>query len=200
MNLYVRMALPVLKWLVVVFCTIPAATAAGIGEPAMLVATERLAQTPYRQTVLAVVPVGEAQHFGLIVNRPTDATLGVLFPEHKSAHKVVDPLFFGGPELTGSVFAAVRAPEAPSAFSLPLMAGLFLVTDRDTIDRLMDSTPNDARYFTGVVVWASGELAQEVDAGLWHVVPANPRALFDAHPLELWHDLVPAGSGVVAMK
>jgi putative transcriptional regulator len=197
---YARTTLPLLQCLVMLFCIVPAARAASIEEPVLLVATDRLSGSPYRETVLIVAPVGGNQHVGLIVNRPTDARLGTLFPRYAPAQKIVDPLFFGGPELTGAVFAAVRSAEPPSEFSLPLMPGLFLVTDAETVDRIMETVPNDARYFTGLVVWEPSELALEIDSGLWHVRNADPHALFDAQPLQLWHELAPGGSGIVALN
>jgi putative AlgH/UPF0301 family transcriptional regulator len=200
MKLYARTKVPVLQWLVMFLLIIPTAHAASIEEPVLLVATDRLAGSPYRETVLIVVPVGANQHLGLIVNRPTDARLAALFPGYAPAQKIVDPLFFGGPELTGAVFAAVRSAEPPSEFSLPLMPGLFLVTDTETIDRIIETAPNDARYFTGLVVWEPAELALEIDSGLWHTRSADPHALFDTHPLQLWHELSPGGYGVVALN
>jgi putative AlgH/UPF0301 family transcriptional regulator len=196
MKRYVKTTL----WLLILLGVIPAAHAVNIEEPVLLVATDRLAKSPYRETVLVVAPVGGNQHLGLIVNRPTDARLGALFPDYAPAKQIVDPLFFGGPELVGSVFAAVRTADPPSQLSLPLMAGLFLVTDAETIDRIIATTPNDARYFTGFVVWQPGELALEIDGGFWHTRSPDPHALFDAHPLQLWRELVPSGSGVVARK
>jgi putative AlgH/UPF0301 family transcriptional regulator len=200
MTRYLRTTPVVLKWLLVLCSVIPAAHAVNIEEPLLLVATDRLARSPYRETVLIVAPVGGNQHLGLIVNRPTDARIGALFPDYAPAQQIVDPLFFGGPELVGAVFAAVRTADPPSQLSLPLMAGLFLVTDAETIDRIIATAPNDARYFTGFVVWQPGELALEIDGGLWHTRNADPHALFDAHPLQLWHELVPSGSGVVAER
>jgi putative AlgH/UPF0301 family transcriptional regulator len=195
---YARTIFPLLQSVVMFLCIIPAVHAASIEEPVLLVATDRLAGSPYRETVLIVAPVGGNQHLGLIVNRPTDARLGTLFPGYPPAQKIADPLFFGGPELTGAVFAAVRSAEPPSQFSLPLMPGLFLVTDAQTIDRIIETVPNDARYFTGLVVWEPGELGLEIDSGLWHMRGADPHALFDAQPLQLWHELAPGGSGIIA--
>jgi hypothetical protein len=67
-----------------------------VSRPVLLVANPKLGEF-YGQTVLIVRPVGNDQHVGFIVNRPTKMTLGKLFPEHKPSAMVTDPVFLGGP-------------------------------------------------------------------------------------------------------
>jgi putative AlgH/UPF0301 family transcriptional regulator len=65
--------------------------------------------------------------------------------------------------------------------------------DGDAIDRIIETTPNDARYFAGFVVWQPGELDEEVRSGAWEVDPADASAVFSANPEMLWKTLSHGG-------
>jgi putative transcriptional regulator len=155
------------------------------GKPVLLVASPDM-QGPYSQTVLIAVPVGD-EHLGFIVNRATEVKLATLFPEHAGSAKVVDPVYFGGPEMAEAVFAVVR--RNPGAEALRLVGEVFLVADANAVDRVIERTPNDARYFAGFVGWQPGELASEIESGYWHVTDADP-AVFWQDNHALWGKLV----------
>jgi putative transcriptional regulator len=174
-------------------CAVGAASATELEQPVVLVATDRPVGQGYRETVLFAARLPSGYHIGFILNRPTPAKLGTLFPEHAPSRKVVDPVYFGGPVLPEALFAvARRTPEGGQ--TIPLMPGLVLAQDSATVDRVIEMMPNDARYFAGFVLWQPGELDDEVRAGAWEVRPADPSAVFNADPERLWRDLH-SGSG-----
>src|SRR5690349_10857324 len=74
-----------------------AAEPESLSQAAFLVATDRLAGSPYEETVLIVAPLAEGGHVGFIVNRPTGVKLQDLFPEHAPSRKVLSPIYVGGP-------------------------------------------------------------------------------------------------------
>jgi len=174
-------------------CTVGAVSATEPEQPVVLVATDRPVGQGYRETVLFAAPLPSGYHIGFILNRPTPAKLATLFPEHAPSRKVVDPVYFGGPVLPEALFAvARRTPEGGQ--TIPLMPGLVLAQDSATIDRVIETMPNDARYFAGFVLWQPGELDDEIRAGAWEVRAADPSAVFNADPERLWRDLH-SGSG-----
>jgi putative AlgH/UPF0301 family transcriptional regulator len=185
------------SFLVTFLCAVGAVNATEAAKPVVLIATDRLLGSGYRETVLFAAPLPNGHHVGFILNRPTPAKLGTLFPEHAPSRKVLDAVYFGGPELPESLFAvAQRAPEGGGAISL--MPGLVLAIDSATVDRVIETMPNDARYFVGLVVWRPGELDEEIRAGAWEVRPADPSAVFHTDPERLWRDLHtgPGGQGL----
>jgi putative transcriptional regulator len=154
-------------------------------KPQMLVASPAL-QGLYSHTALIVVPAGEA-HLGFILNRATDLKLATLFPEHAPSAKVADPVYFGGPEMLEAIFAVVRRD--PGAGGVRLFGDLYLVAGSDAVDRIIEQSPNDARYFAGFVGWQPGELAKEIEAGYWHVADADPALFFRRDTGRLWEEL-----------
>jgi putative transcriptional regulator len=179
-----------LKKLLLASLLFAAACTAGaqdLDRPLLLVAAPDL-QGMYSRTALLVVPAAGGQHFGFILNRATDLKLATLFPEHAPSAKVADPVYFGGPEMLGSIFAIVgRDPGGPA---LHLFGDLFVTGNGAAVDRIIESTPNDARYFVGFVGWGQGELAHELEQGFWLVTEPDAALPFKKDAGGMWEELV----------
>jgi putative transcriptional regulator len=156
----------------------------------LLVAHPAFRDLEYRQTVLIAAPVPSGGHVGVILNRPTRRSLGSLFPEHEPSKKVVDPVYYGGPFSRGALVALVRADQAPGQGSVLLMRNLYMTFRANTIDHVIETTPNEARYFVGYVGWRPGELKGEIDRGLWSVLDADAENIFRKDTDGLWEELL----------
>jgi putative transcriptional regulator len=178
-------------------------------DAVLLVANPAFRDLEYRQAVLIAAPAPNGGHIGVIINRPTRRSLGSLFPEHEPSKKVVDPVYYGGPFSRAALVALVKAEEAPGAGSVPLMKSLYLAFRANTIDHVIETTPNDARYFVGYVGWRPGELKGEIDRGVWSVLGADVQVVFRKDTQGLWEELlqqtkriraqVGTGSGALAV-
>ena len=174
---------------VLVLSSACSATAEDLSQPATLIASEDLDGTALAQTVVVAAPLPDGGHVGFIINRPTGLKLDTLLPDSDSAHAVVDPVYLGGPLHTDTLFVlAHAAPDGPDG-AIPLLPDLFVVFDADSIDRIIDQNPNEARYFVGIFVWPPGELDNEVRAGTWGVKPLDTNAVFRKQPNHLWSEL-----------
>jgi putative transcriptional regulator len=162
------------------------ARAQDLSKPMVLVATPNL-QGPYMQTALLVVPMGD-KHIGFILNRATEATLAKAFPDHAPSAKVVDPIFFGGPEASEAIFALLRRD--PGQPSIRLFGDLFMTGSGSSIDRIIEQTPNEARYFAGFVGWMPEELAAEVEKGFWYIAEPDAALVFAKNTETMWEDLL----------
>jgi putative transcriptional regulator len=149
------------------------AAAADLGKPLILVARPELRDQLFGSSVLVVAPLGGDQHIGFIVNRPTDATLGKLFPEHGPSQKVVDPIYLGGPLQTGVIFALVQRPTNPGGNSFGIMPGLYAAFETDVVDRIIELEPERAKFVAGLVTWGTGELRDEIELGAWYAIDAE---------------------------
>jgi len=175
-----------------------AAPAADEDSALILIAHPAFRDLEYRQTVLLAAPAPTGGHVGVILNRPTRRSLGSLFPEHEPSKKVVDPVYYGGPFSRGALVALVRADEAPGAGSVLLMKNLYLAFRANTIDHVIETTPNEARYFVGYVGWRPGELKSEIDRGLWAVQNAEVDMVFRKDTENLWEELQQASRRIRA--
>lgn len=155
----------------------------------LLVATAALNNSSYRRTVILSVPIDGDRHFGIIVNRPSKRTLAELFPGHAPSKKVTEPVFFGGPMSQRAIFALVRRAETPGRGALRVMDGLFLAITANTVDRIIEQMPQQARFYAGDVIWRPGELNDELGDGYWHVMDADPDLPFRKDTRDLWNEL-----------
>jgi len=177
----------------------PLAGAQGQDDAIILIAHPAFRDLEYRQTVLVAAPAPNGGHVGVILNRPTRRSLGSLFPEHEPSKKVVEPVFYGGPFSRGALVALVRADEAPGAGSVLLMKNLYLAFRANTIDHVIETTPNEARYFVGYVGWRPGELRGEIDRGLWTVANADLELIFRKDTESLWEELLQQSKRIRAL-
>jgi putative transcriptional regulator len=70
------------------------------------------------------------------------------------------------------------------------MKDVYLAFRANTIDHVIETTPNDARYFVGYVGWLPGELRSEIDRGLWSVLDADIDMVFRKDTDSLWEELL----------
>src|SRR6266513_4373604 len=184
--------------LLAAFALVAPALAQSQEDAILLVAHPAFRDLEYRQTVLIAAPAPNGGHVGVILNRPTRRSLGSLFPEHEPSKKVLDPVFYGGPFSRGALVALVHADHSPGAGSVPLMKDLYLAFRANTIDHVIEATPNEARYFVGYVGWRPGELQGEIDRGLWSVLDADVEVIFRKDTDGMWEDLLQAARRIRA--
>jgi putative transcriptional regulator len=168
----------------------PLAAATDLTQTVLLVAKRNLRDRLYGSTILVAKPIGDERHVGFIVNRPTTMTLGTLFPKHAPSQKVIDPVYLGGPMGPEVIFAIVKDAKSPGGRSLQLTSGVYLAFDSAVVDRIIETQPQQARFFAGMVLWAPGELDEEVRRGLWYVLDPQPDLFLRKTTDSLWEELV----------
>ena len=161
-----------------------------LSQPMILVATPELSDPIYARTVLVVAPLGAGEHIGFIVNRPTEMTLGKMFPEDAASQKVRQPVYLGGPVRPELIFALVERASSPGGKSLPVMPGLYAAIEQKTVDTIIRGEPRDTRFVAGFVAWESGELSDELKNGAWYVMAPDAHLVLDTPAAGLWQDLV----------
>jgi putative transcriptional regulator len=161
----------------------------GVDDTMILVAKRQLRDQLYGSTILIVKPLGEDRHVGFIINKPTQMTLGKLFPNHGPSQKIADPVYLGGPFNSQVIFALVQRSESPGGRSVRIAPDLYLAIDSSVVDRIIESEPQHARFFAGMVLWKPGELAEELKRGLWYSLDARSELVLKKAD-GLWEELV----------
>jgi putative transcriptional regulator len=162
-----------------------AARAEDLGKPLLLVAAPGM-QGAYSRTVVLAVPAAD-RHFGFILNRSSGTPLAKVFPEHAPSAKVVDPIYIGGPEQAHGLFAVRRGN--PGEPSVRLFGDVFATGNARLVDSIIETTPNEARYFAGFVGWQPGELAAEIEAGYWVIGDADETQVLRHDTDAQWQEL-----------
>lgn len=164
--------------------------AAEMDDGILLIAHPRLANPAYRQSVIVAVPLANDQHVGVIINRPSTRTLASAFPDHEPSKRVQAPIYFGGPTAVRALSAVVRTNTDPGEGSLKILKGLYLVPRASAVDRIIETMPNEARYYLGHVRWRAGELRQELSRRIWYVGNPEMPMPFRSDPAALWAELI----------
>lgn len=168
----------------------PARPADPSEDPIILIAKRQLQDKLYGSTILIARPIGADRHVGFIVNKPTQMTLGKLFPTHEPSKKVADPVFLGGPVSTEVIFALVQGRDSPGGRSIKILDDLYLAIESEVVDQVIEKQPARARFFAGMVLWKPGELADEVKKGLWYVNDARAEIVLRKSTEGMWEELL----------
>jgi len=159
-------------------------------EPVILVATPEMRGQFFSESVLIVTPIGNRQHIGFIINRPTLLTLSEVYPGHEPSRKVTRPIYLGGPVNVGELFALVQHQGRADMNGIRLASDLYLETEREKVDSVIENEGDQARFFSGAVVWQSGELEAEIQYDFWYVQDADTNLVLRKSTAGLWEELV----------
>ena len=135
-------------------------------------------------TIIYVCEHNAEGALGLVVNRPTDITIGDLLQRIEldlslEIGPVKDaPVFFGGPVQTDRGFVLhVPARDYTSSVHLGAMA---LTTSRDILQDVSQGTgPNRLMVSLGYAGWGAGQLESEMASNAWLNVDATQEILFE---------------------
>jgi putative transcriptional regulator len=132
----------------------------------------------FRRTVVLVVDHDSDGTLGVVLNRPTQVPVGAEFAAIAGETAEPGVVFAGGPV----------QPDITVALSAAQGAGLCAWTVVDA--RAPHVPPAPVRLFRGYAGWSPGQLAQEVDAGAWWVLPPRAADVFGPTPATLWRDVL----------
>lgn len=176
--------------LAAILATFSSGLAAEAGDTVLLVAKRQLQHPLYGASILIAKPIGNGQHIGFILNKPTSVKLRDALPADESSRKVHDPLYLGGPFYVNNIFALVNRADSPGRGSIEIVDHIHLAIDTDTVKRVIAVEPESARFFFGAVLWRPGELDSELERGLWHVREPELEVVLRKQTQGLWEDLV----------
>lgn len=164
--------------------------------PALNLANHFLIAMPSMQdpifggTVVYVCEHNENGVLGVVINKPTDMTMEVLFEridlEVSSAaerHLESEPIMFGGPVQDDRGFV-LHTPGAHYSSSLTVTNDVAFTTSIDVLEAVARGHgPERMMVSIGYAGWSPGQLEDELARNGWLTVAADPRIVFDV-PIE----------------
>ncbi|MDN5842355.1 MAG: YqgE/AlgH family protein [Alcaligenaceae bacterium] len=136
-------------------------------------------------TVIYVCEHTEHGALGLVINRPTDLTVGDLLQriDLKLSLEIgpvgAAPVFFGGPVQTDRGFV-LHVPRGEYNSSIVLGDDVALTTSRDVLQDVADGHgPAQILVTLGYAGWGSGQLEDELARNAWLNVVASNDILFN---------------------
>ncbi len=153
----------------------------------LLIALPSLADPNFARSVALICQHDEDGAMGVVVNRPSEYTLGDVFEqmgiETGDAALVGQPVLAGGPVHPERGFV-LHDGEREWDSSLAISQGLFVTTSRDVLEAIARGEgPARATVALGCAGWGAGQLEYELTENSWLTVPADAELLF-ATPLD----------------
>jgi putative transcriptional regulator len=149
----------------------------------LLIAGPKLFDLNFRRTVVLVGEHNEEGALGVVLNRPSESTVGDVAPALSPLVHANDLLYLGGPVQPQAAVVLAEFEDPDTAGLLAFGSIGFLVGD---VEAEAVSGVRRARAFAGYAGWGQGQLEQELEEESWIVEPAQPEDVFTDDPRGLW--------------
>jgi len=155
-----------------------------------LIAMPALDDPNFFHTVTYICEHNAEGALGIVINRPTDITLGdmlsqlSIIPEDQLNTTV--SVFEGGPVEQQHGFL-IHSPLGQWGTSLPVTEQIALTTSKDVLEAIAKGAGPE-RYLValGYAGWGPGQLEEEMAANAWLSGPASAEILFDTPAEKRW--------------
>ncbi len=149
----------------------------------LLIAGPTLFDPNFRRAVVLVGEHTDEGALGVVLNRPSPATVQEIVPPLAPLAGPEELLFFGGPVQPEAVIVLAEFDEPDRAEMLVLDRIGFLIGE---VDPDQTGPIARARIFAGYTGWGPGQLEAEVDESSWLIGPAVPDDVFGPADADLW--------------
>ncbi|MHB8243369.1 MAG: YqgE/AlgH family protein [Solirubrobacteraceae bacterium] len=163
----------------------------------LLLASPALRDPNFARSVVLIGVHSEEGAMGVVLNRPSQVTVGEAVPQLQTALDEHEPVYVGGPVQPSSIVLLAEFLDPQLAGLLVLGRIGFPAPDAD-IDELIQATAR-GRVFAGYAGWSEGQLDAELDQGDWIVQPAQPTDVFSEEPTDLWREVLTRKGGSYAL-
>ncbi|MBA5638921.1 YqgE/AlgH family protein [Duganella sp. LX20W] len=154
-----------------------------------LIAMPSMEDPVFGGTVVYVCEHNENGVLGVVINKPTDMTMQVLFDridlklEDSPGAHIDEPIMFGGPVQDDRGFV-LHTPGARYSSSLTVTDEVAFTTSIDVLEAVAAGTgPQRMLVSIGYAGWSPGQLEEEISRNGWLTVGADAHILFDL-PIE----------------
>jgi putative transcriptional regulator len=162
----------------------------------LLIASPGLVDPNFWRTVVLIVEHSDEGALGLVLNRPSETTVGEAVSELERLLDVDDPLYIGGPVQPSALIVLAE-------FEVASDAALIAFEDVGVLASGVQDDPGPSvrrgRAFVGHAGWGPGQLDSELERGDWILEPAEREDAFTTQPLELWPSVLTRKGGSYAL-
>ena len=160
-----------------------------VAAGSFLFAVPQMLDPNFMHSVVLLVEHGPAGAYGLVTNRPLDATVDQLLPDRERLHGHPFPLHSGGPVGEDTLQFLHTVPDAIPG-GVEIVEGLWMGGEVEGLEQAIAegvASPSCLRLFVGYSGWGEGQLDGELEIGSWVVAPPAPGLVFDERGQEaLW--------------
>lgn len=152
-----------------------------------LIAMPSMLDPIFGGTVVYVCEHNADGALGIIINKPTDMNMGMLFERIALSLEITptrprladSPVMFGGPVQVERGFV-LHAPLGRFSSMMKVSEDVALTTSKDVLEAVaVGNGPGRLLVTLGCAGWSSGQLEEEIVKNGWLTVAADPSIIFD---------------------
>ena len=163
----------------------------------LLIAGPTLLDPNFWRTVVLIVEHNAEGALGLVLNRPSEATVSETIPQLEELLDRDDVVYHGGPVGSSALIVLARFDE-PGDAALLAFADVGVLGSSISIEEPVAGV-RDGRAFIGHAGWGPGQLDGELERGDWIVEPARLEDAFSGDPGSLWASVLTRKGGTYAL-
>jgi putative transcriptional regulator len=162
-----------------------------LGKGKFLVASRRLSDPNFSETVVLLIDYGPDGAMGLVINRPSNVKLSTVFPDVKELKQRTDKVYVGGPVAVNKMLMLIRSNQTPTA-ATPVIDNVYMSASWEVLEDLIKKkrAEQQFRLYAGYAGWAPNQLDFERTRGDWYVLEADAESVFTLEPKALWQELI----------
>ena len=157
-----------------------------------MIAGPSLQDSNFFRTVVLMIEHSDEGALGLVLNRPSQTTVGEAVAELEQLLDLDDLLFIGGPVQPSSLIVLSEFEDTGEAALLAFDDVGVLATGA-SLDEA--AGVRRSRAFVGHAGWGPGQLDAEIERGDWILEPAQREDAFADQPTELWESVLTRKGG-----
>jgi putative transcriptional regulator len=159
----------------------------------LLLASPALRDPNFLRAVVLVGAHSSEGAMGVVLNRPSEVTVGEAVPQLEPAIDDEEPVYLGGPVQPSSIVLLGEFLD-PSPAGLLVLGRIGFPAPEAGIEELAQATAR-RRVFAGYAGWGEGQLDSELEQGDWIAHPALPDDVFTEAPEDLWSTVMARKGG-----
>jgi putative transcriptional regulator len=163
----------------------------------LLLASTTLEDPNFLRSVVLIGMHTEEGALGLVLNRPSTATVAEAVPQLAEMVAGEERVYVGGPVQSSSIVMLAEFTD-PSPAGLLVLGRIGLPAPEASLEELAAATSR-CRVFAGYAGWGEGQLDAEVEQGDWIPHDALPGDVFNDSPRELWSEVLTRKGGRYAL-
>jgi putative transcriptional regulator len=163
----------------------------------LLVASTTLEDPNFARTVVLIGMHSDEGALGLVLNRPSNSTVGEAVPQLDAVAGGDEPVYVGGPVQPGAVVMLAEFVD-PDPAALLVLGRIGLPAPDAPIESLAAATVR-TRAYAGYSGWGEGQLDAELERGDWIECDALPDDVFCERPERLWSTVLTRKGGSYAL-
>jgi putative transcriptional regulator len=163
----------------------------------LLVAGPALLDPNFWRTVVLVVEHNDEGALGLVLNRPSETSVGEAVPQLEDLLDPDERLYIGGPVQPSAVIVLAEFEDATDA-ALLAFGDVGVLGTGPSPDELSAGI-RAGRAFLGHAGWGPGQLDGELERGDWILEAARLQDAFSTDPRVLWSEVLTRKGGSYAL-